>query len=58
MTQLLLVKLVVFAGLVALLLSAILVEERRHNLGVLDTVKPQQVPAEPGWADEIRNYRQ
>jgi hypothetical protein len=52
------VKLFLLATLIAGLLSAILVEERKRNIGVLDTAKPQQVPPQPGWADEFRNYRQ
>jgi hypothetical protein len=51
-------KLLILATVIAGLLSAILVEERKRNIAVLDTVKPQQVPPERGWADDFRNYRQ
>ncbi len=39
------------------ILVALLVEERRHKVGMLDTVKPSQVPI-PKLADDFRNYRQ
>jgi hypothetical protein len=42
---------------IATILAALLVEEHRHNVGVLDTVKPSQVPV-PKLADDFRNYRQ
>jgi hypothetical protein len=50
-------KLVLLGAVIASLLTAILIQERKRNQGVLDAVKPAQVPAQK-WADTFRNYRQ
>jgi hypothetical protein len=50
-------KLLVLGIIIAALLSAVLLQQRKRNEGVLDAVKPSRVPAQK-WADTFRNYRQ
>ena len=50
-------KLVLLLAMLVALLGAIYFELQRRSKGVLDTVKPQQVPAMRS-AKTIRDYRQ
>ena len=53
----LLVKLVIIGGLMLGLLTAILAEQKKRRVGVLDTVKATDVKADH-FADEFKNYKQ